>query len=140
MKKIPILFLSVALLLSPGCASLNNPTTAQRVQSAAKIAAYVGTTEYVRAHPETKPAFVIARDELRVLATAEALDFATLLAVINKLPVKEIKNERATMVITVAGLLLSDYAGSLPVDRLATLQPVAAAIASGIDLGLNPSP
>jgi len=97
----------------------------------------VGATEYMRIHPETRPAFTLAKKELLTLSQAENLDWVTLLAVVNRLPVKQLENERAKMLITVATITLSDYAGALPLDRLKELQPLAGALAEGLTLALG---
>ena len=133
---VPLLLLLGALAFGfTGCAT--TPQTSQRIQSAAKIAAYVGGAEYLRAHPETRPAFVLARDELLILSEAETLDFATLLSVVNRLPVKNLSNERTQMIVTVATITLSEYGEALPVDRLKELQPLAGALAAGLTLALE---
>lgn len=134
--KLPLVLLCGALTFGfTGCAT--SPQTSQRIQSAAKIAAYVGGAEYLRAHPETRPAFTLARDELLTLSAAETLDFATLLAVVNRLPVKNLSNERTQMIVTVATITLSEYGEALPVDRLKELQPLAGALAAGLTLALE---
>jgi len=65
------------------------------------------------------------------------VDLATLLAIVNQLPVKELKSSTAKIIITSATILLEDYAGSLPADRLAELRPLVSAIRQGLDLGLQ---
>ncbi len=135
--KFHIALIATILIFTAGCAVLKNPTTQQRVATAAKVAAYVGGTEYLRMHPETRPAFVIARDELKVLETSDTIDFAVLLAIVNQLPVKELKSPRATLIIGAATILLTDYAGSLPADQSDQLKTVAKALREGLDLALE---
>lgn len=126
---------SILVLSLTGCATA--PTAPQRVASAAKIAAYVGTSELLLAHPEMRLKFEIARDTLRVIEESDTVDLATLLAVVNRLPVKELKSERAMIVVTSATILIADYGGALPVEQLGNLKPVARAIREGIELGLG---
>lgn len=134
-------FLSLLLLLGlaglAGCATPTNPDTVAKIASAAKIAAYVGTKEYLGQHPEKKSDFLIARDALLVIETSEHVDLAALLKIVNQLPVKELKSPDAVLIITASTILLTDYTKQLPVDQLDNLKPVAAAIREGIDLGLN---
>lgn len=137
MQFLASLLILAVLLFAPGCAALKNPTTQQRVATACKVAAYVGGTEYLRTHPESRPAFVIARDELKVLENADTIDFTVLLAIVNQLPVKELKSERATLIISAATILLSDYAGSLPADQTGQLKTVAKSLREGLDLALG---
>ena len=124
-----------ATLTITGCAT--SPQTQQRAQTAAKLAAYVGGSEYLRAHPETRPAFVLARDQLKAIEQAETVDLTTLLAIVNQLPVKELKSDRAQMLVTAATIILADYAGALPLEKLNDLKPVAQAIREGLDLVLQ---
>ena len=134
---IVILSLFGFLLFSCAGCKTTNQTTQQRVITAAKLAAYVGTAEYVLQHPDSKPKFVLAANQLTVIAAQDHVDLVALLAIVNQLPVKELKSDQARIIITVSTLLLSDYAGSLPVDKLDNLKPVAKAIADGINLGLG---
>ncbi len=129
--------LIAAALCFTGCQTAGNRDTAARVQTAAKLAAYVGTTEYLRARPETRPGFVLAVEALKQIETAETVDLPTLLAVVNKLPVKNLHSDRAQMIVTTATILLSDFAGALPLEKLNELKPVATSIREGVELALQ---
>lgn len=131
----PILSIAIALLLV-GCAT--TPTQKQRIETAAKIAAFVGTREFLLEHPESRTGFETARDELLFLETQETLDWVTLLAVVQRLPVKELKSPQAQLIISAGIILLSDYGGSLPTDKISELKPLAKSIREGIELGLGP--
>lgn len=137
MKKIKSMILVIGLLaatLLSGCSGLKQPTTQQRIVFAAKTAAYVGTAEYLTQKPKDKPAFISASMQLHALATQTNIDLVNILAIVNQLPIKELKSEQARIVVTAGTLLLIQYGETLPVDRLKDLQPVAAAIGDGIDL------
>lgn len=139
MKKILSLSL-VAVLFLTGCAS-TTPQTSARVAKVAKLAAYIGTAEYLKAYPVSRPAFEVAHVELSNMAASPGIDMAQLLAVVQRLPVKNIQNDRVSMYITSSAIILSEFGDKLPLDRLAELQPVAQAIADGIGLGLGiPTP
>lgn len=120
-----------------GCAGLKDADTARRMQSAAKVAAYTGTAEYLRLHPERRPAFEAARDNLANMENAETIDMAALLAIINQLPVNKLESEQATIIITATTLLLMDYLGEIPAQEMDDLKPLAKAIRGGIELGLS---
>lgn len=132
--------LAATLGLLTGCAVFNNPTQLQRACTAAKVAAYVGCYEHLQQHPEARPAWTVARDALFQLEAAETVDLVTLVAVLNNLPVKELKSPRAQMVITAATILLTDYLGTIPAEEVVKVKPLVSAIKSGIDLGLGPTP
>ena len=128
-------FLIGVALTFTGCQT--SAPTQQRVQTAAKLAAYIGTTEYLRVQPDKRPGFVLAVEALKQIESAPTVDLPTLLAVVNKLPTKELRSARAQMFITSATILLSDYGGQLPLDKLNELKPVAISIREGIELGLQ---
>lgn len=136
-KRLWIGALCLCLFAGSGCAVFKNPSTVQRIATSCKVAAFVGTSEYVRQHPESRSKFEAARDELHILATADVVDWVTLLAIVQRLPVKEVHTERATLIITAATILLSDYAGSLPLNQQAELKVFAKALEDGVALGLN---
>lgn len=144
MKRILSALLSASLLIAPvavlplvsGCSTLSGEN-GQRIKTSVKLAAYLGTSAYLQKHPETRPAFVIARDELVALSTADNIDAVTLLAIVNRLPIKELEGEQSKIIITAATIILSDFAGELQLDQLKQLQPIAAALAEGITLGLG---
>lgn len=148
MKKILSVLLSASLFTAPfvvlpmltGCASLNDglsSSNAKRIQTSVKLAAYLGTQAYLTKHPETRPAFVIARDELRVLSTSDNIDAVSLLAIFNRLPVKQLESGQSKLIITAATIILSDFSGELQLDQLKQLQPIAASGSDGITLGLG---
>ena len=134
MKTLLPLLTLCAMLGASGCTT--HPPAASRAQSAARLAAYVGTADYLFTHPEARPAFVAASVALRQIETAESLDLPALLVVVQKLPVQELKSDRAILIVTAATLLLADYTGALPVEQWNDLRPLARAIREGIELGL----
>jgi hypothetical protein len=107
---------------------------------ATKMAAYVGTSEYLRAHPESRPKFEAAERELFAIESAETIDAVTLLAIAQRLPVKELKSERAAIYVTAVTILLSEYGESIPIDQLQNLKPIAKAMREGISLGMGSVP
>lgn len=130
--------LLAGLLFLSGCATPNgtDAPTAARITPAVKLAAYVGTAEYLRAHPESRDQFATAATELTTLTDADQVDLATLLAIAHRLPVKELKSDRAAIYVTAATILLTDYGATIPADQLNQLQPIARAMRDGIELAL----
>ena len=138
MKTKSILIIGAILgLLFTGCGTLT-PTQQQRAVTATKIAAYVGTHEAVRQHPEWRDGFQQAVNDLGVMEASSKIDATMILAIMQRLPVKELKSPQATLAITAATILLSDYAGSVPLDQVQQLKPVVTAMREGIELGLSP--
>jgi hypothetical protein len=114
-----------------------------RIATISRQAATVGTSEVLASHPEWRPQFQLAADNLRLLATSPSISLDTLLAIAQQLPVKELKSQTARLSFEGATLLISAIdVPELPADRLAELQPIALAIAEGIVAGMPalPSP
>lgn len=125
-------------LLMIGCQT--TPDNSQRIASAVKVAAYVGTAAYLADHPDKRVDFERAHYELEFIERTEVIDFATVLAIVNRLPVKELKSDDARLIITGATILLADYAGQLRLDQLEQLRPIVKAMKDGIALGLGDPP
>lgn len=140
MHKIKKLLLTVAVVatsLLMGCANIQQN---QKVATLCKVAAYDGTYLYVKAHPESRVHFQTAVEELKALEAAETVDAVTLLAIVQRFPVKELHSEAATLVVGNATLILSDYTTSVPVEQIENLKPIVKAIREGVELGLGPTP
>jgi hypothetical protein len=137
MKKPLRLIMATALAATITLTGCKTTEQTRQLAVATKMAAYVGTSEYLRVHPEARPKFEAAERELFSLESAETLDAITLLAIAQRLPVKELKSERAAIYITAATILLSEYGESVPIEQLKSLQPVAKAMREGISLGLG---
>lgn len=121
-----------------GCATFTGEgATLRRVTTAAKVAANTGTFLYLQKHPETRPAFVLARDQLLIIEASEHVDLAVLLSIINRLPVKQLEDPTAQLIISNTAILITQFAQNLPVEKLDDLKPLAQAIREGIDLGLG---
>lgn len=111
-----------------------------RIASISRQAATVGTSEVLAAHPEWRPQFQLAEDNLRLLASSSSISLDSLLAIAQQLPVKELKSQAAQLSFEGATLLISAIdVPPLPADRLAQLQPIALAIADGIAAGMPPA-
>lgn len=126
------------LLLAAACGCATPPHGDRDIAPIVKTAAYVGTHYALVKHPEWKQDFELAANELRGLENSETIDFVTILAIINRLPIKELKSDNAAIVVTSATILLSEYGGRIvPVEQVAKAKPIAAAIRQGIELALG---
>lgn len=141
--------LSLTMLVLPmGCKTVtdaNGNTTKQidtvRVAAISRQAATVGTSEILAAHPEWRPQFQLAAEQLALLAASPSIGLQDILNIAQRLPVTELKSQAARLSFEGATLLISAIdVPQLPADRLAQLQPIARAIADGIAAGLPPAP
>lgn len=122
--KLPIL-LSLLILLS-GCAS------------SIKTAAYTGTALALSEKPEWRPHFQKAYDDLGILENATTIGLPEVLAILNRLPVKELKSDKAVIIITATVLMVSE-AGAPEVDVITTekLRPTIKKMREGMKLALE---
>ncbi len=108
-----------------------------RVAAISRQAATVGTSEILAAHPEWRPQFQLAAEQLALLAKSPSLGLQDILTIAQQLPVKELKSQAARLSFEGATILISAIdVPQLPADRLAELQPIAKAISDGIMAGL----
>lgn len=136
MKSLPIL--AMITLLAAGCAT--TPTGQRDIAPTIKTAAYLGTAYALVERPEWRKGFEEAVIDLKLVETGETIDLVTVLAIVNRLPIKELKNSKAQILITGAIILLGDYGASLPPEQVEKIRPVAKAMREGIELGLGPRP
>lgn len=146
-KTILTLALTSILLASSGCSMFKRellpdgtpkPVAVQDFTPAIKTAAFAGTYYALKEHPEWREGFQAAAVELAVMEAVDQIDFTTLMAIVYRLPVEELKSEEATVIITSATLLLSAYGGQvIEFEKLQNLKPVAAALREGIELALK---
>lgn len=143
------LFLVLALFLGfTGCATHpaapGTPPSGvadnRAVLAAVKLAAFVGTSEALRQEPSWNEGFRTASDALLLLSTKDALKLSDITSIVLKLPINELKSDRATLYITSASIVLEEYdAGTVDISRVAALRPVITALIEGIELGLKAS-
>lgn len=133
-----LLAFAASALLATGCAT--TPTSQRDLAPTVRVAAYMGTAYALSEHPEWRPSFETARSELAFIEAADTIDFATVLAIVHRLPIEAIRDSKAAILVTGAIILLTDYGASLPPDQMDKLRPIVRAMREGIELGLGPAP
>lgn len=118
-----------------GLSTLTNYTTV------ATIAAKDGTFLALKSKPEWRPQFVQARDSLLVIARSEQVTLSSVIAIIQKLDVKQLKGETAQLIAGDVQIILEDTVnGKFAVfdkNQSADVAKLADAIARGITIGLG---
>lgn len=136
-KILTVLFCASVICLA-GCKSL--PTTEQQLQSLetkAKGITYIVTAESMIQHPEWKPHFEVASEELRILSTSTNIDLPMITAIVSKLPIKELKGQHAAIIITAGSIFLQDEVGQIKVNQPEGLRRVALGAHLGIELAFG---
>lgn len=133
------LFIASFAFLLAGCSTVgDHKVTVQDFAPGIKAAAFGGTYYALKEHPEWRPGFETAADELKTIYTSDKIDFATIMTIVQRLPVKELQSDNAKLAITAGTILLSGYGNQIiELDRLENIKPVAQAIEEGIRLGLQ---
>lgn len=129
---------AIASLVGCSTTSGTKQVDVQDFIPAIKTAAMVGTTYSLNEHPEWRSGFETAAKELKVLETADKIDFATIMAIVTRLPVKELQSSDARLAISGATILLSGYGNKIvALEKLDNVRPVATALREGIELGMQ---
>lgn len=128
--KLANLLLVAALLALPACSTTRG----------VKTAAYLGTALALDEHPNWKPAFQQAYDDLGIIEAAETIGLPEVLAILHRLPIKELKSPKAVIIITATALLIEET-GSPELSPVTTakLRPVVKDLRAGIKLALDNS-
>lgn len=118
------------------------------MQTAAESAAFLGTEIYlnglgttVPAHPQDRPAFLLARNSLSALIAAGNFSAGDLTAALQALPIQQLQGSQGTLIMGEAVMLWDQYG-----KQLATLDknqvfagyvlPVAQSILNGLNMAL----
>ena len=104
-----------------------------------KTIVWAGTSYAIMEHPEWRESFELAANQLDLLATADTIDYTTVVAIIQALPVKELKSSEGILAITAVSLLLSDYEGTIDLTKVEQVKPIVIALRDGIRLGIGTS-
>lgn len=143
-KIITTLLLVSVLAVSPlyitGCVGPNQPrpTTQQRIETGLKIAGQIGTGIALTEHPEWRNGFEKAVQDLKIIESGDVVTIQHLLAIIQRLPVKELKSPNAILYIQSGILLLNEFGvpNELPLEQSANVKSAAKSLREGIEFGL----
>lgn len=137
MKKIMLVAVLSLCLCWTGCKTTN---VSPNYWAIAKVAVWIGTAEYLRGHPEARPAFESVRKGLYTLTATTNITSAAVVAILQELPTNELNSGPASLYISGGVMILWD---SLLGDsvRLETPEQVrvgANAVLEGLTLALGP--
>ena len=121
---------------APGAPAVDD----KAVLASVKLAAFVGTAEALRQQPEWRPAFLTASDAMLLLQQKDAIGLGDIYGILQQLPIKELKSDRAILYINAASIVLEEYdTGKVDISKVDKLRPVIKAINEGLELGLKTS-
>jgi len=132
----------VFLLACSGCALISKTSTEadklNDIRSLSFAAASIGTEEAIRENPSWYQRFEDAERNLNVLVETKAITGTLLRGVIDSLPVKELKSERARIAIAGATTLFDATAGSsVNLEKSPYLLAAATGIRDGMKVALR---
>lgn len=134
-KQILTLIALGSLLFTAGCASTGK--TPVDYAPAVKQAAQEGTILALSEHPEWREHFLTAADELNIIALAPTINFQTVIDIVNRLPVKELKSKDAKLAISGARIVLAFVQVEVPLDKVEKYRPIVVALRDGLQNGLK---
>jgi len=108
-----------------------------------KLAGYISTREALRQNPDWRPYFVQAEHDLQVLEESEDIDYVNVLAIMDRLPIKQLKTEEATIIVTATTIIIEEAGGgsiTLSDVQKAELRKFVNRLRQGIKLALAQSP
>lgn len=129
--------LTIAIVSFTGCALVSpTPNDGTQPNALIKIAAKDGTWLYLKKHPEQRPAFLLAAAELAKIEQADVINFGTVLAIVNQLPVKELKTDVSYLIFSDVTILLENLNGlQLDLSKTAQLRSAIIGLRQGLELG-----
>lgn len=139
MKNLIHLLLATSLLFGAGCQTTDDPRTAEdRIESSVRAAATIGTYEILRERPDWEPYFEEAMHELAALTAHGTVDFWVVYEIVQRLPVEELRSERAIVYITTTNMVLEEFGNpSIDLDVMPNAHPIAWGLMTGIERGLT---
>lgn len=132
------------LLIAVLCGSLVGCATTpgsrlRQVSTAVELAAYTGTVLHLQKKPADRVFFDAAHQTLSSLIKDGQYDPVKFREALQKLPIKELKDERGAIVITSAQILYESFVGELTdLDRAPALKQIMTSARDGLGRALSP--
>lgn len=148
-----ILFAIMALtfVVTPGCTTTgggggNTPAREvdwKRLEPIFEVAAFTGTSLYLKEHPQDKPTFEGVVGILDALIVDPYVDPAKLSQALQKLPIKELNDSTGAIIVGSTIILWEGYKAKLPVGveaQASVIRPLVVRVRNGIGVALGLPP
>lgn len=139
------LVLAVALAVFSGCAS--KPGGGGKInwkdfEPMVEVAAYTGAKIYLIEHPDQRPVFEHTVSVLDALVADPEINAAKLSMALQELPIKELQDPKAAIVIGSTLVLWNAYKDRLPIgeEGSAVLRPIGVRLRNGLGAALGMPP
>lgn len=133
------------LLFNAGCASKTGGSGSvdwKKFEPMIEVAAYTGAKIYLVEHPEMETLFMSAVDVLDALVADPQINVAKLANALQGLPIKELQDPKAAIIIGSTIVLWNAYKDQIPIgdEGAAVLRPIAVRLRNGLGtaMGLDP--
>ena len=147
MKKfISIILMATALgltSLNTGCVTTQNQTQQQKIESGLLLASQLGGTLVLVKHPELRPGFVLAIEDLRMIENStNNVGVSHILVILQRLNVEQLESPEAVIYITSGILLLNqmNVQTELPLEQSNNAKGMARAIRTGLEVAVSTVP
>lgn len=121
----------MALACFLGCQTTTEPRS---LENKAKAVAWGATTKLLQKHPEWRPHFEQAKQDLVLLQASETIGIVEVLAVVNRLPVKELREGDMALIAAGTMMFFEDELGSIALDNPEQLRAVIRGMVRGLEL------
>lgn len=125
-----LLLCALALTAITGCVTR---TTAPSLENKAYAITRLVAVKVLAANPEWRPKFVIARDDLKILAAAPTVGLPELLTIVDRLPVAQLKDGDTALYVETGLLFFTDELGAVAVENPAQVRAAAVGMARALD-------
>lgn len=134
MKK---LLLPLAALILSGCVTSSTSTPLARIQSGAKVAAYVTASIDMQKHPARVVPYAKVRDGLALILTNETIDPLQVAEFLRtNLPVQNLNGDTTSIIVAAVGMLFADQLGAVEIKNPPEVKALATGIRDGLDIAL----
>lgn len=112
-------------------------TTPQSIENKAYVVTSVVSSTVLKKHPEWKPQFIIARDDLLTLAATDTIGINQVLDIINRLPLDQMKDGSISLYVQGAVLFFSDELSTISVKEPIQLKSAVAGMVKALNKTLG---
>jgi len=138
------LLLLGALLFAPGCATTTTevPTPPKELAAGIELAVYTGSWVYLRENPDARVIFVSVAEMLEALVSDPTLSATKFAEAMQRLPIRELKDEEAVLIVNTVMILWTSYKDSIPIvsESAEYIRPLVIRARNGLGLALGLPP
>lgn len=134
---------SVLLTGTTGCAFLKGDSTVpwqEDIAVSANLAAYIGASVDIKDNPSRRAVWLVSKEALDSLIRDSDYNPASFMGALQKLPIKELKSSKSTLVVGSAVMLWGRLAARIDINQVELVRIALPAVRNGIKQALEENP